>query len=344
MKEKKVARITKVFGKCALAAVIAVCALVGAFNLLQSWQTSSITSFVEEKDRGKQYDPDLLYRKDFGAPVFLINPAYKKTLFFIEGFRIPNSAEAWYGDWMKKVHVELKTNIISPMYGLQGWPFPERNREWYYQEDMRQVLQIYQAYTAMLPKEHRIILASMSFGTLPSLTICAKAGRLPDAVVLMSPLNSRLDFRLSGPTVAWIAGQMMEREWLSSVIMYNRAAVAPNRASQYDIVNRDASLYWISKSYVNPEDNMKQGYMSHRAARFMESSIVPQVRGMKIQMIWGDDDLFFAQNGFMKLADMLSKRNAVKTMVLKNSGHSILLDNEKDKAYTRLEDIIRGNY
>lgn len=297
-----------------------------------------------EKDKNKEYDPDLLYRKDFGSPVFLVDPSYTKTLFFIEGFRIPNSAEAWYGDWMKKVHRELKVNIISPMYGLQGWPFPYRNREWYYQEDMRQVLQIYQAYTARLPKDHKIIIASMSFGTLPNLTICAKADRRPDAVILMSPMNSQLDFRLSGPTIAKIAKLIMENAWVSDVMLYNKAQAAPNRASQYDIVNRDASRYWIAKPYVNAEDSMKQGYMTNVAAKFMEARIVPNVKGMKIQMIWGDDDLFFAQDGFKNLAALLGKTNSVKTMVMKSAGHSILLDNGHEKVYERLEEIINGIY
>ena len=75
--------------------------------------------------------------------------------------------------WLRYLHQKEKVNIIGPVYGLQGYPFNERNRQWYFQEDIREALQIYDAYTSLLPDSHRVVVASMSLGTLPNLAICA---------------------------------------------------------------------------------------------------------------------------------------------------------------------------
>ena len=99
---------------------------------------------------------------------------------------------------------------------------------------MREALQLYDAYTSLLPDSHRVVVSSMSLGTLPNLVICAKARRKPDASVLLSPLNSQIDFRLSGKLVAWIGKQVMKREWLSDIIIFTRSSVSPKRVNEYD--------------------------------------------------------------------------------------------------------------
>jgi hypothetical protein len=337
---KKGKKQLKALLKIVLKAIIVVLTLIGMFNVFQYWQYRSIKRDVLEYEKDIEYDI-LKYKKEFGKPIFWVNPAYDKTFFFIEGFRIPNSAEAWYGDWLKNFHEQHEINIVVPMYGIQGWPFKERNREWLFEEDMREVLQVYNAYTIPLKSDHKIYLASMSFGIFPNMVICALAERKPDHVILMSPLNSKLDFRVSGPVVAWIAKQVMKWPWVSQVIMFTKPQIAPNRHSGYDIVNKEASLYWASKTYTNPEDNLIQGYQSHLAAKFMEKELIPLVKNLKISMFWGDSDLLFQQEGFKELNATLSESNETEVMILKDAGHHILLDNGHEILKRKIEEIVQ---
>ena len=53
---------------------------------------------------------------------------------------------------------------------------------------------------------------------------------------------------------------------------------------------------------------------------------------MDITIVWGDNDLFFNQKGFTRLADKLNESgNNVKTHIIKESGHMVLLDNGEDR-------------
>ena len=318
--------------------------LLGLLRVIQFWQYHSTEKYSMTLEKKVKFDDDFLFREPYGKPVFWVNPSYTKTLFFFEGFRNPVNVEGWYGSWLRYIHHHLKVNIISPVYGLQGWPYRERNREWFFRQDMREALQIYDAYTCLLPDSHRVVVASMSLGTLPNLVICAKARRKPDACVLLSPLNSRIDFRLSGKLVAWIGKQVMERDWLSDIIMFTRSSVSKNRVNEYDIVNADSAVLYKNKGYTNLEGNVKQAYTTHLAAIYLEEKLIPQLKGMHIQMFWGDDDLYFSQTGFKNLYNLLAIHNKVKMTVQHKAGHAVLIDNGADKIWKRIEAILEGKF
>jgi len=230
-----------------------------------------------------------------------------------------------YVDWLQELHRTAKTNIIVPVYGLQSSPFAMRNRQWFFQEDMRTVLQIYDAYTALLPADHRIVTVSMSFGTLPHLAIAAHAQRPPDALVLLSPLNTGMEYKVARKLVYWLSKQTA---WLQHVILFSTITPPPNRATVWDIVNRQANLRIAAQVPINPEDNVRLGHQVELAAAWMERDLVPQVKGRDITLVWGDSDLFFSQAGFGALAAQLrTSGNHVDTVTVRDSGHMVLLDN-----------------
>lgn len=185
---------------------IAYFSVVGLGTSYSKWQYNRARRYVENKEASRDYHKDLLFLKPQGVPIFWVKPENTKTLFFVEGFRGQVGAGI-YKEWFEELHKEHNINIIAPIIGLQGWPFKYRNREWSHYEHMRQALQIYNAYTANLNKDHTIIVGSMSFGTLSSVTINAFAERKPDASVMCSPLNTGLEYKSGGPIVQWFATQ-----------------------------------------------------------------------------------------------------------------------------------------
>lgn len=303
--------------------ILLVLALIGAYRVFLWAQYASKEHAIAPAERGK-FDRDLLYRSQGGAPLVLVDPAYTRTLFFIEGFRAQMPA-GMYADWLRDLHRATRTNIIVPVYGLQSSPFAMRNRQWFFQEDMRTVLQIYDAYTALLPAGHRVVTCSMSFGTLPHLTIAAHAKHPPDAIVLLSPLNTGMEYKVMGKLVYWLSKQTA---WLQHVLLFSTVTAPPNRASVWDIVNRQENLRIAAQFPVNPEDNVRLGHQVEQAAAWMERELVPQVKGRDITVVWGDSDLFFSQAGFRTLAVRLhTAGNRVQTVTVRNSGHMVLMDN-----------------
>jgi hypothetical protein len=297
-----------------------------------TWRYNSMKDMVKKKEADRKYDPILLYNTPMGEPVFWVKPGNKTTLFFIEGFRAQVGIGV-YRAWLKELHEKYALNIIGPIIGLQGWPFEYRNRQWYFQEDIREAQQIYDAYTATLPADHRIIVMSQSFGAICNITIMAKARRKPDASILMAPLNTGLEYKSGGKVVQWLAGH---KKALRHFVPFAERKINPARAGYWDIVNGEKNKEtWesVAKNTLNWEENVNGGYQVDNAAMFMENSIVPEVHGMKIVLMHGDDGLYFSPAGFERLAGLLRKAgNTVDMIGFKDTGHMILFDNGGDEA------------
>ncbi len=320
--------------------LLVIFAIFGLYKAIIYIQYLSIKAYAEDFEKGREYDPELLYLKKGGEPLFLVKKEYDTTLYFVEGFRALAPA-GMYADWFHKLHNEYRINIIAPVYGLQSFPFEQRDRgdEWHYQEDMRTGLQIFDAYTSLLPDNHKVITASMSFGTLINLTICAKADRKPDFVVLMSPLNSYLDFKAAGDLVHWFSKQT---SWLRYIMPYSKASTPPNRVSPWDIVNDEKNKEIYREFYMNPEDSAEYGYQNEAIAKWMEDKLIPKVNDMKITVIWGDSDLYFNQDGFKNISEMLDNAgNDVETHIIKNSGHMVLMDNGEEEVKDIILEILK---
>ena len=313
-------------------------------SLFYKWRYSSIKKFVNEKESGRKYDPVLLYNTPMGEPVLWVKPGNKTTLFFMEGFR-GQVGIGIYRDWLKDLHEKHSINIIGPIIGLQGWPFEYRNRQWFFQEDIRTALQIYDAYTANLPSDHRIILMSQSFGALSSATIMARGMRKPDASILMAPLNTGLEYKSGGKIVQWLAKR---KNILRHFIPYTSRKINPNRAGYWDIVNDGKNAQaWdtVAKNTMNWEENVNAGYQVDKAALFMENRIIPEVHGMKILLMHGEDDLYFSNTGYDRLAGLLRKNsNSVDVIGFKNTGHMILFDNGGDGAKKIIMSVLENRF
>jgi len=258
----------------------------------------------------------------------------------MEGFRTQNPA-GMYMDWFNELHSRYNINILVPVYGLQSSPFELRYREWFPQEDLRTVLQIYNAYTAMLPKNHRVVTISQSFGTYPHSIILARGIRQPDAAVFLSPLNSKIEYRAAGDFVFWLSKQM---NWLQYIVSFTKPAPSPNRASVWDIVNPEKNREMAERFPINPEDKAHHGVQVQETAIFMETTIYPEIKNRKILIVNGDSDLYFAREGFTNSASLLKHNgNEIEHVILKNSGHMVLADNEEDSLKKLILNILKGN-
>lgn len=322
--------------------LILLLALVGLAMILHFGQAAAARRRAEvQEEEDRRYGSPLLYNTHGGQPLFLTDPSYRQTLFFLGGFRDQAPAGV-YRPWLEGIHREYRCNVIVPVYGLQSWPFEQRNREWFFQEDMREVLQIWQAYTARLPENHRLITASVSYGALPHLTIAALASRKPDALALLSPLNSSPEPRTGGPVDRWFRTQL---SWGRFLIPYTQTETAQPRVSPWDIVNDRLNRAHHQKGMLNPERNSFQEYQVRRAARYLEEELAPQISGYgpkEILLIWGKRDLYFQQKGFEELADRLaSGGNRVESMAVPRSGHRVLLDNGRENVRRRVEKLLR---
>lgn len=318
--------------------MIIILALTAIYKGFTAFQYNSYKKNAESIEAGWKFDPDLMYNLDGGEPLFLVKPENKVSMIFMEGFRTQNPA-GMYMEWLKELHIKHSVNIIVPVYGLQSSPFKLRYREWYPQEDLRTVLQVYEAYTSLLSKNHRVVTVSQSFGTYPHAGILARASRKPDAAVFLSPLNTQMEYRAAGDFVFWLSKQM---NWLQYIVTFTKPAPSPNRVSVWDIVNPEKNRKMAERFPINPEDKAHHGVQVMETAGLMEKKLFPQIKGNTILIVNGDSDLYFAQKGFADTAALLKESgNSVDHLVLKNSGHMVLVDNGEDQLKNLILKIIK---
>jgi len=319
--------------------LIVVLALTALYRGFIAWQYNSAKKNAEKIEAGWKFDPDLKYNLDGGQPLFLVKPGNKVTMIFMEGFRTQNPA-GMYMDWLSELHNKEGINIFVPVYGIQSSPFQLRYRKWFPEEDIRTVLQAYEAYTALVPKDHRVVTVSQSFGTYPHAGILARAARKPDAAIFLSPLNTSMEYRAAGEFVFWLSKQM---NWIQYVISFTKPAPSPSRVSVWDIVNPEKNKKMADRFPINPEDNSHHGVQVQETAQLMEGTLYPQIKGKNILVVNGDSDLYFAQKGFATTTAILEKYgNTVEHVVLKNSGHMVLVDNGEVQLKAKILGILKN--
>jgi len=328
----------KIF-KVLIILVLAYFAFYGAYKKYYNSRINSVKNYVEARDKTeKVYDDDFLFQKPDGEPMILVKPENNSTVFFVGGFRA-----AHFYNYFLKLHNDEGVNVIAPVAGLTSWPFEMRNREWFFQEDMRAFYQYYNLYTANLPKDHRVVVVSMSFGALSNTVLGARAERKPDVQIFLSPLNTRLNYRAASPLMAWLSGKITYVKYLIPMIVRTSN---PSRAGMWDIVNDEMNIAaWneYGTRVVNWEENLQQAVKVREAAAFMENTLVKKVSGQKVIIIYGDDDLFFDKNGFTGLGKLYSDAgNSVRIIELKKTGHMILNDNGGATAKKLIADAAHG--
>jgi len=315
-------------------------AFVGAYYSLIRWQYNSVKKEVEKRESVRTFDKDLKYNMPLGEPVFWVKPGNRVTLFFIDGFRGQIGA-GHYRPWFEKLHNQYGVNIVAPITALQGWPFAYRTRDWHREEDMRQALQIYDAYCSNLPAGHKVVVGSMSFGALSNVTIGAKGKRRPDAMVMVAPLNTGLDYKSGSAVTRWLSSKISVIQYIKPWMIRGKNKA---RATLYDVVNDEKNIAaWdaVMKDSVNYEENLPQGVHLNETAVYMENELVPQVKGENIVILYGEDDLTFSAKGFETLGEKLrAAGNTVKTVPFAKSGHMLLYDNGGDKAKEMILDML----
>lgn len=319
--------------------ILIIFSVIGLHKVFYNYKWNSVQTEVEKRDKiQKSYDEDFLFQKPDGEPLVLVKPNYKETIFIIGGFRA-----AHFLDYFNKLHNEEKVNVIAPISGLTSWPFRYRNREWFYQEDMRNFFQFYNIYTANLPAKHRITVLSMSFGALSNTAIGARAIRKPDVMIYLSPLNTQLDYRAASPLMAWLSSKISILQHFVPFIIRSKN---PKRAGMWDVVNDEknkAAWNRYGTRVVNWEENLHQAVRVREAAKYMEETLISKVSGQKIIIMYGDDDLFFSQDGFNNLVQKFKAAgNTVEEIKLKDTGHMILNDNGGDNAKRIIIDAAKG--
>jgi hypothetical protein len=327
-----------------LKTLVVVFACVGLYSSFYSCQYNSAIGKVAKLEANRPYDRDLKYHTPNGEPIFLVRPGNATTLFFIDGFR-GQIAAGHYLEWFRMLHDRHGINIVCPVTGLQGWPIAYRTREWHREEDMRQALQIYDAYCANLPAAHRVVTGSMSFGGFSNITLAVFGKRKPDAMVMIAPVNTGLDYKSGSALVRWLATQT---SWLRYLVPLAMRGGNKERATLYDIVNNEKNLeVWnaLSKDTVNWEENLSQGLHLSETSGYMEKDLVPRVKNEKILILYGDSDLTFSAAGFESLAEKLrASGNRVSTVMFPESGHMLLYDNGGDAAKKLVLDVLLNRY
>ncbi|MFN3412356.1 MAG: hypothetical protein ACK4YF_09380, partial [Exilispira sp.] len=315
-------------------AVIAI--LFTIYNLFIKYQYYQMKKYAENLESKNIYDSMTKFNKNGGEPLFFVNKNNKTTIFFIEGFRTQNPS-GMYEKWLYELYQKYNYNIVVPVYGIQSSPFYLRNRQWYFEEDLREMIQIYDAYCSNIDKDHKIIFISQSFGALPNSYINLAAKRKPDLTIFLSPLNSYMEYKAAGPIVYWLSKQT---SWLRYIILFTKPSIPPNRESVWDIVNKEKNQYYAKNFPINPEDSAELGYRSEKAAKFMEKEILPYIKNANIFVAWGDSDLYFSQSGFENFVKILSTNNKVEFMKLSNSGHMVLLDNQEELLKKKILELV----
>lgn len=311
--------------------------LVGVYNVFIWGQYEIVKRKVVNLEADINYDKELLYNMDGGEPVFLINPEYRTTLFFMDDFRRHNPA-GMYEEWFKNLHHVHKINIVSPIYGLQSAPFEFRNRKWNYIEDMRSILQIYDAYAAMLPKDHKIVTVSQSSGSIANMIIAAKGKKRPSSLIFLSPLNNG---GKSEKTESKTQALINNVSRLKEIILFSKASPAENRESVWDIVNKEKSINMSKNNYTISENNSKFKVAMEEAAKWMEESLMPSIKHERITVIWGENDVLFESSDYKEFANIIKKHgNLVKTVPLKKSGGMVLFDNEEERVKKEILNIL----
>ncbi len=332
--------------------------IVGLHYSFLKFQYNNMKSYAEKIESNNKYTEITKFNENGGEPLFLTKKGNKVTIFFMEGFRTQNPS-GMYKDWLEELFNKYNFNIVVPIYGIQSSPFYLRNRQWYFEEDLREIIQIYDVYCCNLEENHKIIVISQSFGALCNSYISLKGKRKPDYSIYLSPLNSFIEYKAAGPIVYWLSKQT---SWLRHIFLFTKPSTAPNRKSVWDIVNEEKNLYYANNFPINPEDSAELGYRSQKAALFMEKEILPKIRIRNVCPLfpkisksviekersnmfvaWGDSDLYFSQKGFENFVNILTVNNKVEFLKLINSGHMVLLDNGeillKDKILSLIQSL-----
>jgi pimeloyl-ACP methyl ester carboxylesterase len=311
--------------------------LLAAFGAHRLWLAGFdryVRGHALRDERSISYDPILGFREKLGEPVVLVDRSFERTMFFFEGFRTQMAAN-FHRPWFETLHAEHRVNVIAPVLGLQSAPFALRNLPWDPRQDLRTALQVYDAHVSLLPKGHRVVVASACFGVLPALAIAAR--RRPDAVVLFTPVTT--DFGPSATMPRWIRALLGSPLTPQIVPYYFRR----KGLGGWDIVDPARREQAIRDFPTNKDWNLGQYFVLRRTLDWMEREIAPAVTGHDIFVATGEQDAFLPPAKVAEFADRLRRSgNRVEFLPVPGSGHMVLLDQGSEPLKARVLRALDG--
>lgn len=330
-------------------------ALVGLNRLYESLTIRGWGRYINRLEQDVEYD-DMQFCKD-GEPLFLVDPSYTSTIFFVDGFRI-RPAVGMNREWLTAMHHDLKVNIVAPIIGLQSMPYWLRSKEWSYIEEVRQAIQIYDAYVAAREAEHKMVPVAFSYGSVAVMTIAAK--RNPAEVVLISPLPAQLALpeqqidrlptwiRELARTVLGAAlsedGYFRGRRW--GWIQYILPIyIRPGKASGgWDVADRACRAEVNARIHNGQELRLRDLLELDDAMRFMRFDLLPDIAGSNITLLSGRKDSIMTHETTDLFASQLRELGSnVEHLIYERSAHNLLLDCEAEQVMRDVaERVIRA--
>jgi pimeloyl-ACP methyl ester carboxylesterase len=309
-------------------------ALVGAHRLWLAGFDRFVRSHVQRDETAIAYDPLLGFREKLGEPVVLVDRSFERTLFFFEGFRT-QMASNFHRPWFDALHAQHRVNVIAPVLGLQSAPFALRNLEWDPRQDLRTALQVYDAHTALLPKDHRVVVASACFGVLPALAIAAR--RRPHGLVLFTPVTT--DFGPSATMPRWIRALLASPLTPQIVPYYFRR----KGLGGWDIVDPARRAQAIRDFPTNKDWNLFQYFVMRKALDWMEREIAPAIADQDVFVATGAKDAFLPPDKVAEFAERLRRNgNRVDFRTMPDAGHMVLLDRGAEELQARVLRTLEG--
>ncbi|HWO93671.1 MAG TPA: hypothetical protein VNL92_02815, partial [Dehalococcoidia bacterium] len=330
-------------------AAVGALALLGAARLYRAAFYHQARRRVLKVERRVPYDPDLLYPDPMGRPIYLVDPRNDTTLLFLSGYRML-SMPGEHLDWFRELHGR-GINVLAPLVGIQSLPFDHRIVGTTLERDVREAVQVLDAYRSTLPSDHRIICASMSYGSIPSFAIAAL--RDVSDFVLLGPASvfaptgrsahsSATLQRMRNPTLrGWALAlrprALSQQDPMMKVVTRIVEGLAPllvrtRVESGWDIADPERRAEAHQRFLLPADVPMSDMWMLERSMRLVRESYLPRITGKRFLMAWGELDSVVMPEQNEALADQLERLgNDVIRRPCERSGHLVLMDGERDQ-------------
>ena len=272
----------------------------------------------------------------YAKGITLVNENNKVTLFFIPSSEELASSEL-YGRWLDKLHKEQSVNIIVPPFDLDGVvPYLSSENE---SVTRRLVITeyLYRLYSNQMGRNHKIAILSTGDGSLAALEI-GKTHSTMDKIILISPVHNSPVLR-SGSIFHKMEGTILSRYYMPWLIR----SFSKNRVGSYDILNDNLNeqFHDLYGQYYPKYLNLKYSRKLRTTTDSVMGSI-EEVKGNRIFIIYGDDDLSYSLEGFERLGDQLQKGGSeVSIMRIPQSGRMVLFDNGRERIYDLISILLQ---
>jgi len=274
-------------------------------------EKSKSVKISEKESRQNIYDRDFLYKIPGNAPVIKINPLNNITYFILDQNRNENSLM-----YFDKLFNESKINIISPSWGLSSLPNRYKMTEWFYEEDTRNIIQLYDLHSTHLKKDHKIIVISFSFGALINSAIAARSNRKPDLLLLYSPINTKIIFGKA---------DIHDRyDYICYLLsMYSKSENSMTDAFEKVFSDRLSTKNWeiYTKKVMKLDKKYNHKFRIMEAAYYYQYDLTPRVNEYKVYITAGTNDQYFSSESYNDLNDLYNNVQNISKIQYIPAGH-----------------------